>query len=148
MLSSPKNDLLHLLNILEATEKIKHYAKDSSDAESFYYLNDQLNFNASLTLLANIGESVSHVSNTLKTHYPDTPWQTIKNFRNNVVHNYHGLDIFIVFDIIQQNLPLLQEQLLTIISECLQQKIFDQEEFEVAQTSYHYRHIPFELIKT
>ena len=57
MLQNKKNDLLYLLNILESIVKILLYAADTQDAEAFYQLNDQLNFNASLNLLTNIGES-------------------------------------------------------------------------------------------
>ena len=57
MLQNKKNDLLYLLNILESIVKIRLYAADTQDAEAFYQLNDQLNFNASLNLLTNIGES-------------------------------------------------------------------------------------------
>lgn len=59
MLPNKKNDLLYLLNILESIEKIKLYVASSTDAEEFYQMNDQLNFNAALNLLANIGESAS-----------------------------------------------------------------------------------------
>ena len=54
MLPNKKNDLLYLLNILESIEKIRLYGAETQDAEAFYQLNDQLNFNASLNLLTNI----------------------------------------------------------------------------------------------
>mgnify|MGYP000925457110 CR=1 FL=1 len=53
MLPGIRNDLMYLLNILESIEKILLYSKDCNGAETFYELNDQLNFNASLNLFAN-----------------------------------------------------------------------------------------------
>ncbi|MGR3178892.1 MAG: hypothetical protein ACUZ8E_12635 [Candidatus Anammoxibacter sp.] len=50
MLKNKKNDFLHLLTLLESFEKIVIYTKQAKDAESFYELNDQLNFNAVLNL--------------------------------------------------------------------------------------------------
>ena len=146
MSSALKDDLLYLLNILESVEKITLYAKDANDAESFYLLNDQLNFNAVLTLLANIGETVGSLSQSLRENHPEIPWQTIKNFRNRVVHNYHGLDIFIIFDLIQDSLPLLREQLVSLVAQGVIHRDIDPEEFEVARDSYYYRHIPFDEI--
>ena len=58
MLTDKKNDLLYLLNILESIEKIRIYTANAQEVEVFYQLNDQLNFNASLNLLANINKSV------------------------------------------------------------------------------------------
>ena len=74
MLKNKKNDLLYLLNILESIIKIQLYTADTQDAEAFYQLNDQLNFNASLNLLTNIGESVTKISSDLKEEYPKISW--------------------------------------------------------------------------
>lgn len=43
MLPGIKNDLMYLLNILESIEKINLYTSDCSDAETFYYQNEQMN---------------------------------------------------------------------------------------------------------
>ncbi len=55
MLTSIRNDLMYCLNMLESIEKILLYAHNCDDAEEFYQLNEQLNFNATLNLLANLG---------------------------------------------------------------------------------------------
>jgi len=64
-----ENDLLYLLNILEYSGKIWKYTENIANAEALYELNEQLNLNASLTLLANIGENVSKISEELKQEY-------------------------------------------------------------------------------
>jgi len=143
MLPDKKNDLLYLLNILESIEKIRIYTANTQDAEVFYQLNDQLNFNASLNLLANIGESVSKISSNLKEEYPKTAWIQIKNFRNRIVHDYMGIDLFITFDIITKVLIKLDKQLKKIIKTKITEKIFDIEEFKLAADSAYYKHIKF-----
>lgn len=105
MLADIKNDLLHLLNILESIEKIIIYTDGCESAEQFYEKNDQLNFNASLNLLANIGEIIGKVSDLLKQKYQDIPWKDIKNYRNRVVPDCVNIDMFVTFDIIEDNLP-------------------------------------------
>ena len=62
MLRNEKNDLLYLLNILEYIGKIWKYSEKTKDAEELFELNDQMNLNASLTLLANIGENVLKIT--------------------------------------------------------------------------------------
>lgn len=143
MLSNIRNDLVHCLNILEAIEKIFLYSRNCGDAEEFYNLNDQLNFNATLTLLANIGETVGKLSLEIKEKYPAIAWQQIKDFRNRVVHDYHGLDIFIVYDILSSDLRPLEEQIIDIVAIELDNGNFDEQEFEIAKESDYYRHIPF-----
>jgi uncharacterized protein with HEPN domain len=50
---------MYLLNILEYIGKIQKYTDEINSPEELYELNDQLNFNGSINLLANIGENVS-----------------------------------------------------------------------------------------
>ncbi len=146
MLANIKNDLMYCLNILESLAKIKLYVGQSQDAEEFYHLNEQLNFNATLTLFANIGETVTKLSPELKNKYPYIAWQQVKDFRNKVVHDYIGLDIYIVYNIIIQELPPLTDNILQIIGFELQSQNFDLEEFKVAKNDFYYRHVPFERI--
>ena len=85
MLPNEKNDLMYLLNILEHLGKIWNYTKNIKDAEDLYERDNQMVFNASLTLLANIGENVSKISEKTKQDYSDIEWQKIKDFRNRIV---------------------------------------------------------------
>jgi uncharacterized protein with HEPN domain len=147
MLPQVKNDLLYLLNILESIEKINMYVKDIDDAEKFYYANDQLNFNATLNLFANIGDNVGKVSEELKIKNSHIKWQDIKDFRNKIVHDYIGIDLFIVFRIIKNDLPPLKEKIIKIVSAELENRNFDEKEFQEARKSFYYRHIPFEKIE-
>jgi len=81
MLRNIRNDLLYCLSISESVGKIKLYSGNCQRAESFYNLNEQLNFNASLNLLANIGDRVSKFSDELRNKYQQIDWQKIRSFR-------------------------------------------------------------------
>ena len=143
MLPNKENDLLYLLNILESLGKIRIYTADAQDPEVFYQLNEQLNFNASLNLLANIGESVSKISNDLKEEYHKINWIQIKDFRNRIVHDYMGIDLFITFEIITNDMVKLYRQINKIVKKKIAEKIFDIEELKLAADSSYYRHINF-----
>ena len=87
MLPNEKNDLMYLINILEYIGKIWKYTEDINNPDELYELNEQMNLNASLTLLANIGENVSKITEKLKKENPNINWQQIKDFRNRIVHD-------------------------------------------------------------
>ena len=89
-----KNDLLYLLGVLESIGKISLYTIPFATADEFYFSNHQLNFNASLNLMANIGELCVKTSEELKKKYSHIEWQKTKDFRNRIVHDYAGLDIY------------------------------------------------------
>jgi uncharacterized protein with HEPN domain len=146
MLPNEKNDLLYLLNILEYIGKIWKYTEEADDAETLYELNDQLNLNASLTLLTNIGENVSKLSETLKQEYTNIKWQQIKDFRNRIVHDYIGIDLIITYKIITDDLKQLKPEIEKIIKAKIENKTFDCEEIRISKESKYYRHVDFEAI--
>ena len=138
-----ENDLLYLLNILEYSGKIWKYTENITNAEEFYEYNDQLNLNASLTLLANIGENVGKISEELKQEYQGIEWQSIKDFRNKIVHNYEGIDIEIVFEIITEDLRELKPKIEQIIAKKTEEKTFSIDELNLAKESEFYKYVDF-----
>lgn len=143
MLQDIKNDLMYLLNILESIGKIILYLDNCKDAETFFQLNDQLNFNAALNLFANIGENIGKISNELRQKYIDIDWINIKGFRNRVVHDYINIDTFLVFDIIKNDLMVLNDKIMKTVKLELANGNFDMEEYVKASLSFYYRHIDF-----
>lgn len=141
-----KNDLLHLLSILESIEKIQHYSKGINDAESFFIDSDQLRFNACLTLFVNIGETSKKISKELKGSSDKKLWSRLSDFRNKIAHEYPSLDLFIVFNIIINELPALKDKIINIIKNKLETNTFDVHEYNVAKESPYYKHIDFSKI--
>jgi uncharacterized protein with HEPN domain len=141
-----KNDMLYLLRMMEAAQKIQLYASSFTDWESFYFSNDQLEFNACLNQLGHIGEQAKKLSNTLTDKYSNVPWQKIKSFRNRIIHEYIGIDTENVFQIIQTNIPELHTQIIPIIIAELKDGNFDREEFEISKTSPYLKHIDFSRV--
>ena len=146
MSPNERNDLLYLINILEYIGKIWKYTGGIKTEEELYELNDQMNLNASLTLLANIGENVFKISDKIKKEFTNIEWKQIKEFRNRIVHDYVGIDLAIIFEIITKDLKPLKEEVEKIIKIKLEQKIFDIEEFNICKNSPYYSNIEFEKI--
>jgi len=126
------NDLLYILSILESIGKLSEYTKGYSDAEEFFEAANQMPFNASLSLLVNIGEASGKMSKELREKHVNIPWKTMKNFRNRVAHDYVNLNIFIIFDVIKDKLPSILENLEDIVSVELNNKNFILEEYQDA----------------
>jgi len=146
MLPNEKKDLVYLLNILEHIGKIWEYTERVKNSEELFELNKQMNLNASLTLLSNIGENISKITENLKKEYSNIEWQEIKNFRNKIVHNYFGIDLELVYKIITNDLKILKLEIEKIVKNRIKQKIFDIEELKIARESGYYKYINFEEI--
>jgi len=146
MLPNEKNDLMYIINILEYIGKIWKYTEGVNNADELFDLNEQMNLNASLTLIANIGENVSKISEKLKKENPNIEWQQIKDFRNRIIHDYIGIDMAIVFEAITNDFNILKPELEKIIKEKIKNKIFDIEEIKICKESNYYKYIDFEKI--
>ena len=109
------NNIAYVLTCLEAIEKLILYTRDIEGAEDFLERNDQLNYNACLTLLMTIGEEVNKIDTLLKEEYPTIPWQNIKGMRNRIAHDYRGLDPTIPYSIIRNYLLPLKDCFISMI---------------------------------
>ncbi len=136
-----KKNLTYILTILEAIEKILLYTKDVDNADDFYELNDQMNFNACQILLLVIGEETKKVNDDLQNEHPSIPWHLIAGLRNRIAHDYRSIDPNISFDIIENYLPDLKEELIKMLDKI----IFDRKLLEKAVNTPHYRHLNYLL---
>ncbi len=53
----------------------------------------------------------------MKERYPEIPWRDIGGFRNVVVHDYLGLNLFRIWSIIERDLPSLRTVIQSILRE-------------------------------
>lgn len=95
---------LYLTDILEAGRAIQSYITASS-LDDFKL--DRMRQSAVIREFAIIGEAVGKLPDKLKLQAPDVAWQDIKDFRNLLVHEYFGVDLDIVWQVIIDELPPL-----------------------------------------
>ena len=108
-------NLASLLTMLEAIEKLYIYSDGFETNEELYQGNDQLNYNACVTLLMVIGEECRKLSENIKADFPDIPWRNITAMRNRIAHDYRGLDPIVPFTVIKTNLDPLKEVLIEVV---------------------------------
>ena len=71
---------------------------------------DRRTFLAVIHSLQIIGEAARQMPKSLKEKYPDFPWRETASLRNVIAHEYFGLDIDIIWDVIKTRIPALAEQ--------------------------------------
>ena len=62
-----------------------------------------------------IGEAAARVSPAIQQNHMSIPWPQIVGLRNRLVHGYDAVDLDILWNIVQYDLPPLIEQLETAI---------------------------------
>lgn len=64
-----------------------------------------------------IGEAVKKLPPQTKRDHPEVEWKKIAGLRDILVHDYFGIDMDIVWDVVQNKLPVLTEQVRRILDE-------------------------------
>ena len=96
-----------LEDILLAIQKISRY---TSQMDHDAFLADDLVIDAVARNLEIIGEATRQLPEDFRRNHAEVAWTQIAGLRNRIVHDYFGLDLEIIWEIIQHNLPELEKQ--------------------------------------
>ncbi len=105
---SSRNAKLYLNDILEACADIQDFTREMKSATELQ--KDRRTFLAVIHSLQIIGEAARQMPKSFREKYPEFPWRETASLRNVIAHEYFGLDIDIIWDVIQTRLPVLAEQ--------------------------------------
>ena len=103
-----QRDLQFLLDMLQSGELILAYTAQCSKNE--FDVNVQLQDSVIRRLLV-IAEAARRVSATTRQTLPNISWQEINGMRNRLVHEYDDINLNIVWNVIQFEIPPLIEAL-------------------------------------
>ncbi len=99
-----KPDIVYVQHILECIERIESYVDGGLDA----FLHTPMMQDAVIRNLQIMMESSQKVSSDLKLAHAHIPWRTMAGFRNILTHDYLGVDVLIVWDVVSNELPALK----------------------------------------
>jgi uncharacterized protein with HEPN domain len=81
------------------------------------FLTDRKTRKATLRELQELVESTQRISIALREKYSEIPWPAIAGFRNALVHDYLGLSLSCIWEIIERDLPNLRVAVEVILHE-------------------------------
>ena len=108
-----QHDEIRLQHMLDAArEAVKFVAgKSRKDLD-----NDRMLTLAITKSIEIIGEAASRVTEPFKAENENIPWNDIAGMRNRLIHGYFDINLDIVWETIQTDLPELIESLENILS--------------------------------
>ncbi|WP_320167934.1 HepT-like ribonuclease domain-containing protein [Mangrovibacterium marinum] len=95
--------------MIETVGKILRYSQPYQSAEELYQ--HDRDFDATMMNFIVLGENVGKLSEQIKTDNPQIKWQQIYGLRNIIAHHYFGINVDLVWQIIQNDLPGLYRSL-------------------------------------
>jgi len=103
---------LYLDDILEAAKRIEKYTKGLSLEK---LKKDTLVLDGVVRNLEIIGEAAKNIPSQTREKYPEIEWKKIAGFRDILAHEYFGIDLEVVWDIVKNKLPTLKTQVNRIL---------------------------------
>ena len=101
-----KDDRLYLEHILEATRRIRSYTAEGKAS----FLADVKSQDAVIRNLQILGEASKKVSSATVASNPEMPWRSMAGLRDRVVHDYFGVSLEIVWDVIENHLDIVERE--------------------------------------
>ena len=107
-----KDTNVYLQDILDAIKRIEVSGVTKSSFES-----DPDRQEATIRRLEIIGEAVKGIPPAWRERYPDVPWKSIAGTRDVLIHNYSGVSIETIWEVVQSDLPKLKSGVQKILAE-------------------------------
>ena len=101
-----RREKVYLLHIVEYITRIEEYVASGQDS----FMESMLIQDAVVRNLQILGQSARRLSDETRAGRPEVDWRGIIGFRNVIVHDYLGLSLVRVWEVVEQHLPVLKCQ--------------------------------------
>ena len=108
-----KDDRVYLQHIRDALDDIATYA--SAGQEAFFV--ERMRQDATIRKLQIIGQAVKNLSDIRKSQQSHIPWKQSAALRDKVIHDYFGVNLDIVWAVVEKDLPALRTVIDHLLSE-------------------------------
>ena len=104
-------DLVYLCHIRDAIEKIERYVAVGEEV----FLTTTHWQDAVIRNLEIIGEATKRISAGVKKDNPEIPWREIAGLRDVLIHDYMGVDLNVVWNVVVQDMPKLKSTVMRLL---------------------------------
>lgn len=103
-----KSDTVYLEHILDAIGQIETYVAGLTYRQ---FSENRLVQDGVIRQLEIIGEAARSLSEEFRAQHTDLPWQQIIGLRNRLIHAYFDVNLGIIWDIVQSDIPPLRDKI-------------------------------------
>lgn len=107
-------EYMSIKKMIEYIDKAIRYTKNC-DFDDFSRNEEKID--ATVFAISQIGELVKNISKETIDKYSNIEWIIIKNLRNKIVHDYEGINLNLIWDIITEDIIKLKVDLEELLIE-------------------------------
>ena len=94
--------------ILKYISKVLNYTEKTQYND---FINNSILVEACVFNLSQIGELANKIDKEFEENNPSIPWRVMYGLRNKIVHDYEGVNLVLIWDIVKEDLPKLSVML-------------------------------------
>lgn len=106
-------DRAYLLHIRDAVERIVSYSVGGRSE----FMGDPKTQDAILRNLEIVGEAAKRLSEETRLRASGVPWKAIAGMRDKLAHHYFGVDLAIVWLVVERDMPPLRAEVGRLLGE-------------------------------
>ncbi|MBI3977539.1 MAG: DUF86 domain-containing protein [Chloroflexi bacterium] len=108
-----RDDRLYLIHIAERIQRIESFTQHGRET----FMQSLLLQDAVIRNFEVIGEAARHLSQQLTQSHPEVPWRQVAGFRNLLIHDYMGVSLTQVWEIVERDLLDLKRHVEAILQD-------------------------------
>lgn len=114
-----KRDLRdYVSDILNSITEVEEF---TADMDFVTFSSDKKTVNAVIRSLEVIGEAAKRIPEDIRQKCSDVPWKYMTGMRNKLIHEYSGVDLEVVWEVVKHELPPLESHIKRMLDELNQQ---------------------------
>ena len=106
-----KDPRIYLAQILECLDRVSRYTKGGrAEYDSQSLIRDAVIRNFEI-----IGEASKRVPEDYRGRHPEIPWRELAGFRDVLIHQYEGVSLPEVWQVVEEHLPRLRTSIAALL---------------------------------
>lgn len=106
-----KDPRVYLAHILECITKIQEYTREGEEV----FLSEARTQDAVLRNFTVMGEATKRIPTEYREQHPGIPWRMMAAFRDVLMHDYEGVDLHRVWDVVEKELSPVKHAITAIL---------------------------------
>ncbi len=107
-----KDDFVYLRHIRDAIFRIEEYTKGVRYDD---FMNINLVQAGVVRVIEILGEATKSLSKEIRAKPPDIPWRKMAGMRDKLIHDYFGVDLDAIWDMVEKDIPSLKNSITNLI---------------------------------
>ena len=111
-MDNTKDNIYYIQKIIADLSFVVDHTKELTQKE---FETNELLIDSVMFRLIQVSENSSKLTDDFKAHYTFIPWRAIRGLRNRIVHEYGNVELGVVYDTVQKDIPDLLNELKMIL---------------------------------